>query len=124
MNGKELMIELLEITDIQEDGTVVFSDRAKEIIKKLSGMYEETPIYKENAERTPGWIKDATAAEIYYQLCDRITKAPTGLHVMMVGPILVPILWKKIQEAEQQLKETAVAAEQETGEKGLAYATI
>ena len=124
MDGRDLMIELLEITDIQEDSTVVFSDRAKEIIKELSGMYEKTQIYMENAERIPDWIKSATAAEIYYHLCDKITKAPTGLHVMMIGPILIPILWKKIQEAEQMLKETAMAAEQEAGEMGLAYATI
>lgn len=124
MNGKELMIELLEITDIQEDSTVVFSDRAVEIIKELSGMYEQTPIYKENVEKMPDWIKNATAAEVYYHMCDKITKAPTGLHVMMVGPILIPILWQKLQEAEQKLKETEVAAEQGAGEKGLAYATI
>ena len=120
---RNLMIELLDITDILEDSKVVFSNRAKEIIKELSEKYEETEVHKKYMENVPDWIKDASAAEVYCYMCSSIAKAPTGLHVLMIGPILIPVLWKKIQEAEQKLKEFGMEAGQEAGEMGLAYAT-
>ena len=41
MSEKELIIELLGIAEIEEDGTVDFTDRAKEIIMDLSEKYRK-----------------------------------------------------------------------------------
>lgn len=103
MSEKELIIELLGIAEIAEDGTVDFTDRAKEIIMDLSEKYRETQIYRRAVEEPPEWVGIATAAEIYIQMCERIAEAPTIMHMISAAKILIPIIWKKIQEEEGQV---------------------
>lgn len=100
MSDKDMIIELLGIAEVAEDRTVDFTDRAKEIIMDLAEKYRKTPIYEQAKKETPEWVKTATAAEIYIQMCDRIVEAPTVTHMIFSTKILIPILWKKIQEEE------------------------
>lgn len=100
MSDKDMIIELLGIAEVVEGNTVKFTDRAKEIIMDLAEKYRETPIYKQSRKETPEWVKTATAAEIYIQLCDRIVEAPGVIHMMIAPKILLPILWQKIQDEE------------------------
>ena len=100
MSDKDLIIELLEISEESEDGTIDFNNRAKEIIMELAEKYRKTPIYKQVKKKMPEWVDTATAAEIYIQMCDRIIEAPTIIHMINSIKILIPILWKKIQEEE------------------------
>lgn len=101
MSDKDLTIELLEIAKVAEDGTINFTDRAKEIIMELAEEYRETPIYKRAKKELPEWVDTATAAEIYIQMLDRIVKAPTIIHMISSIKALIPILWEKIQEEER-----------------------
>ena len=123
MSDKDLIIELLGIAEVAEDGTVDFTDRAKEIIEELAKKYRKTPIYKQAKKETPEWVDTATAAEIYIQMCDRIVNAPTTAHMLIAPKILLPILWEKIQEEKE--KYTAAGQEIDTGtaEGGLQSAT-
>ena len=91
---------MLGIAEIEEDGTVDFTDRAKEIIMDLSEKYRETHIYRRAREETPEWVDAATAAEVYIQMCERIAEAPTMMHMISAAKILIPIIWKKIQKEE------------------------
>lgn len=100
MSEKDLCLELLEITEVEEGGKVEFSDRAKEILLDLAAEYKESEIYKQSVKKMPEWIKTATAAEVYIQMCDRITQAPTVMHMMSAIEILIPIIWEKLQEEE------------------------
>ena len=100
MSEKDLVIELLEIAEVEEGGKVEFSDRAKEIVKQLAAEYKESEIYKRSIKKMPEWIKTATAAEVYIQMCDRITQAPTIMHMMSAIEVLIPILWEKLQAEE------------------------
>lgn len=97
MSEKDLCLELLEITEVEEGGKVEFSDRAKEILLDLAAEYKESEIYKQSVKKMPEWIKTATAAEVYIQMCDRIVEAPTIAHMMSAPKILLPILWEKLQ---------------------------
>lgn len=110
MSEKELIIELLGIAETAEDGTVDFTDRAKEIIMDLSEKYRETYIYKLARQETPEWVDTATAAEIYIQMCERIAEAPTIMHMISAAKILIPIIWKKIQEEEGKVYFVKTAA--------------
>lgn len=65
MSDKDMIIELLGIAEVAEDGTVDFTDRAKEIIMDLAEKYRKTPIYEQAKKETPDWVNTATAAEIY-----------------------------------------------------------
>lgn len=121
MSDRDLIIELLGIAEVTQENKVQFTDRAKEIIEKLTKKYRETPIYMQAKKETPEWVSTATAAEIYIQMCDRIVNAPTIAHMLIAPKILLPILWEKIQEE----KYTAARQEIDTGtaEGGLQSAT-
>lgn len=123
MSDKDMIIELLGIAEVAEGNTVQFTNRAKEIIMDLAEKYRETLVYKQSRKETPEWVKTATAAEIYIQLCDRIVEAPSVIHMMIAPKILLPILWDKIQ-AEQE-GQTAAVREivTDTAEGGLQSAT-
>lgn len=97
MSEKELVEELLTITEATEDGKVTFTDRSREILAELTGMYKKTPVYAKTKAQTPDWVEEATAADIYLQMCDRIINAPTTMHLICTPKILVPIIWDKLQ---------------------------
>lgn len=61
MSDKDMIIELLGIAEVTEDGTVDFTDRAKEIIMDLAEKYRKTPIYEQAKRETPDWVNTATA---------------------------------------------------------------
>ena len=123
MSDKDLIIELLGIAEVAEDGTVDFTDRAKEIIEELAKKYRKTPIYKQAKKETPEWVNTATAAEIYIQMCDRIVNAPTMAHMLIAPKILLPILWEKIQEEKEKQTAAGQEIDTETAEGGLQSAT-
>ena len=123
MSDKDLIIELLGIAEVAEDGTVDFTDRAKEIIEELAKKYRKTPIYKQAKKETPEWVNTATAAEIYIQMCDRIVNAPTTAHMLIAPKILLPILWEKIQEEKEKQTAAGQEIDTETAEGGLQSAT-
>ena len=123
MSDKDLIIELLGIAEVAEDGTVDFTDRAKEIIEELAKKYRKTPIYKQAKKETPEWVNTATAAEIYIQMCDRIINAPTTAHMLIAPKILLPILWEKIQEEKEKQTEAGQEIDTGTAEGGLQSAT-
>lgn len=97
MSEKDLLEELLTITEATESGEVTFTDRSREILAELTGMYKKTDIYAKTKAQTPDWVKQATAEEIYMQLCEKIINAPTTMHLLCVPRILVPIIWDKLQ---------------------------
>ena len=79
-------------------------------------IYIKTPIYEQAKKETPDWVNTATAAEIYIQMCDRIVEAPTVTHMIFSTKILIPILWKKIQEEEGKVyfRKTAAVGKTES----------
>ena len=97
-------------------GTVFFPDREKQIILSWGYKYIKTPIYEQAKKETPDWVNTATAAEIYIQMCDRIVEAPTVTHMIFSTKILIPILWKKIQEEEGKVyfRKTAAVGKTES----------
>lgn len=123
MSDKDLIIELLGIAEVTEGNKVQFIDRAKEIIKELAEKYRGTPVYKQSQKEKPEWVDTATAEEIYIQLCDRIVKAPTTLHMMIAPKILLPILWDKIQAEQEKQAEAVKEIAADTAEGGLQSAT-
>lgn len=97
MSEKELLEELLTITEATEDGKATFTERSREILAELTGMYKKTDIYAKTKAQTPDWVKDATAEDIYLQLREKIINVPATLHLLCVPRILVPIIWEKLQ---------------------------
>lgn len=78
----DLMPELIE--GVKEDGSeLVFTDRAKEIIKEIAAYARTTGIYKATKEQGEEFWSDPekrTARNVYCFMLDRIIHAPTAIH--------------------------------------------
>lgn len=124
MSEKDMIIELLEITEVKDGGEVVFTDRSLEIIKELGEKYEKTPIYKQARAENPDWEGDSNAGLLYVYMCDRIVEAPTTIHMMIATKLLLPIIWAKLQqEATAKPERADTAAGGEIAQGGLQNAT-
>lgn len=121
MDEKDLIIELLDITEVKDSGEVVFTDRSIEIIKELGEKYEKTPLYRKSRAENPDWEGEANAGLLYVYMCERIIEAPSTIHMMITPKLLLPIIWEKLQ----QEAETAAVQEiyTDTAEGGLQSAT-
>ena len=117
MSEKDLVIELLTITEIKENGEVVFTDRSIEIIKELGEKYEKTPLYRKSRAEKPDWEGEANAGLLFVYMCERIVEAPSTIIMMITPKLLLPIIWEKLQ---QEAKTEAVqGVETDTEEGGL-----
>lgn len=120
MSEKDMIIELLEITEVKDSGEVVFTDRSLEIIKELGEKYEKTPIYKQARAENPDWEGDSNAGLLYVYMCDRIVEAPTTIHMIIATKLLLPIIWAKLQqEATAKPERAGTAAGEEIAQGGV-----
>lgn len=82
------VVELLEDVMKENDGkegkeNVIFSQKAKTLVKEIADFSRNTRIYREAEARREEFrneTKDATPALIYGYLLDRVVNAPTMLH--------------------------------------------
>ena len=123
LSEKELILELLKIENVKEDGKVSFTEQAKKIIEELAERYKKTLVYRQTQTFAPEWFKRATAEDMYLVMCEKIIAAPTTLHMIMTPRVLIPVIWKKIQEEENRSTRNVKETDVEVGEKELAYAT-
>lgn len=98
MSDKDKIMELLEITEIKKDNSVVFTDRSIEIITELGNKYEQTELYKRERANNPDWEGDSNAGLLFVYMCDRIVEAPSIIHMMIAPKLLLPIILEKLQE--------------------------
>lgn len=94
---KEDFLKLLDMV-ILKNGTVNFTDEAKELIHKLADSYKNKRFFKENHDLVRGYKKDMTAEDVYLDMLNKIDKAPTRLHMMFVPVGLIPIISEKLKE--------------------------
>lgn len=110
MSEKDMILELLEVTEVKESGEVVFTDRSIEIITELGNKYAQTPLYKSERAKNPDWEGDSNAGLLFVYMCDRIAEAPSVIHMMMTPKLLLPIILEKLQEETETAFITKTAA--------------
>ena len=98
MSEKELVEELLTITEATEDGKVTFTDRSIEILQELGQQYKETALFKKSREDNPDWEGDANAGLLFVYMCERLTEAPSRIHTMIVCKLMTPLIWEKLEQ--------------------------
>lgn len=99
----DLMVELLENVDEASGGgeSLVFTKRAKEIIKEISDYAQGTELYKHSADRAAEFWKDGTApADIWVFMLNKVINAPFALYRNAAVLIHMPALEKAIEEEE------------------------
>ena len=79
-----LMLELLDETDGaggMEEAPIVFTDRAKEIIREISAFAQRTRFYETNRDRAKAcYSGDETPEQIYCYMLMLVDDAPTSIH--------------------------------------------
>lgn len=94
------IVELLEEVNRENGGkegrgNVVFSQRAKELVKEVADFSRKTWIYqKMQDQREAFWndTKDATPDLIYGYMLDRVANAPTMFHANSSVILIIPKL--------------------------------
>lgn len=80
----ETMIAILKEVKILEDGTVVFSDKARELIHEVAELKRKNAhlirIVEKNAAARKMYLKGMTAGDIFKDMCLKIVKAPNSIY--------------------------------------------
>ena len=91
-----LMVELLENNITTTPEKIEVTDRGRQIINEISDYAEQTQIFKENKSR--GEIfDDATASQVWGYMLNRITNAPTRMHMYSSTLLIMPFLKQKLK---------------------------
>lgn len=95
---EEKIIKILELVQIQEDGTVEFPEESKKLIHEVAEECRKLPIYKDNKDKAVDYKDEMTAEKIYLDMCLKIVNAPTQIHMMAVPKMMLPVFDDKLQE--------------------------
>ena len=91
-----LIEEVMQQNDGKESKeNVIFSEKAKGLIKEIAEYAKTTTLYKRTKERREEFwemTKDATPALVYGYMLDRVANAPTRIHAESSIILLMPRL--------------------------------
>lgn len=94
-SSSETMIEILKEVKILEDGTVVFSDKARELIHEVAELKRRNAhlirIVEENAAARKMYLKGMTAGDIFKDMCLKIAEAPNSIYASATTILLCDI---------------------------------
>lgn len=94
----EFIDEVIQENDDKEgEENVIFSQKAKELVKRIADYSRNTKIYNTSeAKREKFWneTKDATPTMIYNYILDSVVNAPTMFHANSSIILLMPRLDK------------------------------
>ncbi len=101
----ELIEDVMKENDDKEGReNVIFSQKAKALVKKIADFSRNTKIYRETEARREEFrneTKDAMPALIYGYVLDRVANAPTMLHASSSVVLLVPRLDELLNGTEE-----------------------
>jgi hypothetical protein len=97
MNIDDLVSELLEQEMVEDDGSVEFSSKARELIHKIAKLCNKIPIVKETQAQAEEYAKDLTAEQVYYDMLCKIIDAPTRIHMRLSARMLISIIDRKFR---------------------------
>ena len=100
MKIDDLICDLLDEPSVQDDDSVVFTDRALELIHEIAEKCKDIPIVKENQKQMEEYAAGLSAEEIYVDMLIKIAAAPTAIHMRMSASMLIPIISAKLKRQE------------------------
>lgn len=110
------VIELLDMDIIHEDGTVTFSDVAKNLIHEICEECLSDGTDSRYAEMEEEYSKGLSAEDVFVDMINKIANAPTSPHCWMSLKLLLPVIDRKIQNGEAGFRYQAEGKEKINGE--------
>ena len=92
----DLMLELLDSESEWKESSIVFTDRGREIIDKISDYAERTRLFRE-CEKRGEMFEDLTAQQTFAYMLDRVVNAPTTLHRDASILLIMPFVRRKLR---------------------------
>ena len=100
MKIDDLICDLLDEPSVQDDNSVVFTDKALELIHEIAEKCKDIPIVKENQKQMEEYAAGLSAEEIYVDMLIKIAAAHTAIHMRMSARMLIPIISAKLKRQE------------------------
>ena len=104
MEIDDLICDLLNEPSMQEDDSVVFTDKALELIHEIAEKCRDIPVAKESQKRMEEYAAGLSAGEVYVDMLMKIAAAPTTVHMRMSARLLAPIISEKIKNSRKGLE--------------------
>lgn len=98
MNIDSMIWQLLDMDIVTEDGTVVFSDEAKELVYGIARQCGSIPVVGETQGKVREYAEGMSAGELYIDMLRKIAYAPTQIHMLMSARMLMPTISQKLKE--------------------------
>lgn len=102
MKIDDLVCNLLDEPSVQDDDSVVFTDRALELIHEIAEKCKDIPVVKENQKQMEEYAAGLSAEKIYVDMLIKIAAAPTTIHMRMSARLLIPIISDKLKSQERK----------------------
>ena len=94
----DLICDLLDEPSVQDDNSVVFTDKALELIHEIAEKCKDIPIVKENQKQMEEYAAGLSAVDMLI----KIAAAPTAIHMRMSARMLIPIISAKLKTQERK----------------------
>ena len=104
MKIDDLICDLLNEPSVQDDDSVVFTDKALELIHEIAEKCKDIPVVKESQKQMEEYAAGLSAEEIYVDMLIKIAVAPTAVHMRMSSRLLIPIIDQKLKEGNGYAK--------------------
>lgn len=102
MKIDDLIGDLLDEPSVQDDDSVVFTDKALGLIHEIAEKCKDIPVVKENQRQMEEYAAGLSAEEIYVDMLNKIVEAPTKIHMRMLVRLLIPIISDKLKSRERK----------------------
>lgn len=102
MEIDDMINELLDEPSVKDDNSVVFTDKALELIHEITEKCKSIPIVKETQQKVEDYAKELSAEQIYVDMLNKIVEAPTAIHMRMSARLLIPIISDKLKSRERK----------------------
>mgnify|MGYP007033849492 CR=1 FL=1 len=103
MGIDNLVCNLLDEPSVQDDNSVVFTEKALGLIHEIAERCKDIPVVKENQRQMEEYAAKLSAEEIYVDMLIKITAAPTAIHMRMSARLLIPIISDKMKSRESSV---------------------
>lgn len=100
MKIDDMICDLLGEPSVQEDDSVVFTDKALGLIHEIAEECRDIPIVKETQQQAKDYAEGLSAEEVYVDMLIKIMAAPTSVHMITTARILIPVISDKLKDQE------------------------
>lgn len=100
MEIDKMIEELLGMDIVKADNTVVFSNKARQLIHEIAEKCSTISIVDETREQAEEYARGLSAEQVYTDMLYKIVEAPTRIHMRVSARMLIPIIDQKLRSVE------------------------